>query len=285
MLRRLGSQSRSLKVIYFATRSGGITFDTGEGGGNPFASALIELAADPALTLPALASRLQRLTAQKSPGRQIPEYVGPTHLPKWRFQRKIRERPEKRSALVLVVFDYSDVDSDYFGASSWLPGAYRDERRISAALAKHGFSVTQGVRPDRKALSLALSSFKRQSRHSDVSVIYSTGHGFEVDGKVYLLPGDYPIRLGFSRPQLNRHAVSVAKIVRAASARKLNLVFFAGCRSFPPDLLAPPKKPLETDRTLQADHARLRDFTTTKSAERLDADNVNKPRSSPKLRA
>jgi hypothetical protein len=227
---RPGRRSRST-LVYYATRSGGTTLDTGEGGGNPFASALIELADEQSLQLRNLAGRLRRLTAAKSGRHQITECAGDPRLPAWTFREDIGLRKEKRSALVLVVSDYSG-----FGPGASLMGAARDERRIAAMLAQHGFSVTQGIGRRRQELMSALVSFRHHCQGSDIGVIYSTGHGVERDGTVYLLPGDYPMRDGCGRFQLKRHAVSVTHMIHAASARGQNLVFFAGCRTHVVDI-------------------------------------------------
>ena len=91
------------KLVFYATRSGGTTLDLGEGGGNPFASALIELANKPSLVLRDLPSRLRKLTAAKSGGRQIPECVASNRLPRWRYDAEGVGRKERTCALVLVV--------------------------------------------------------------------------------------------------------------------------------------------------------------------------------------
>jgi hypothetical protein len=215
-----------VKQIYYATRSGGTTLDVGEGGGNPFASALIELADEPELQVRDLAGRLRALTLEKSDGHQIVESIGSASRSKWSFQNLPAAWRERREALVLVVSDYSKLGRP--GVS--LSGAARDERRISVMFAQRGFSVTQGIAPEREALVAALRAFKRRSQHADIGVIYSTGHGIERENEVFLLPGDYPLESGFGRSQLRRHAVRVERIAKAACALKLNLVFFAGCR-------------------------------------------------------
>jgi uncharacterized caspase-like protein len=224
-----------VKQIYYATRSGGTTLDVGEGGGNPFASALIELADEPELQVQDLAARLRALTLEKSYGHQIVETIGSARRSKWSFRNMPAAWRERREALVLVVSDYSKLSP---GAS--LRGAAGDERRISVMFAQHGFSVTQAIAPQREALVAALRAFKRRSQRADVGVIYSTGHGIERAKEVFLLPGDYPLKSGFGRSQLRRHAVRVEQMAEAACALRVNLVFFAGCREHvEPDPLRP----------------------------------------------
>jgi hypothetical protein len=214
----------SSTIVYYATCSGGSTVDVDAEGGNPFASALLEVAADDGLELRSLGERLREATRAKSSGIQAVEWAGEARLSSWRIGAEPRPG-ERRSALVLVVSDYSGL-----GAPT-LTGAARDERRIAAMLAQHGFSVEQGVGARRRDLVDALAAFRRRSRRADVAVVYSTGHGIEVGGVVHLLPGDYPIRNGLRAADLRRHAVGVPRMMSAASAAKQNLVFFAGCRS------------------------------------------------------
>ena len=124
------------------------------------------------------------------------------------------------------------IVSDYAGAGlAPLAGAAHDERRISAMLGANGFSVVQGVAPDRASLIAALADFGRVAAGYDVAVIYATGHGIESNGSVYLMPGDYPLANGCSPARLRANAVSVDRIAAACRASMLNLVFFAGCRT------------------------------------------------------
>ena len=95
----------------------------------------------------------------------------------------------------------------------------------------NGFSVVQGVAPDRASLIEALAGFGRVAAGHDVAVVYATGHGVESNGSVYLMPGDYPLKKGCSPARLRMNAVSVDRIAAACRASMLNLVFFAGCRT------------------------------------------------------
>jgi hypothetical protein len=113
-------------VVFYASQSGRKTLDQGEGGGNPFASALVELLGRPRLTLGALRSELIALTKRKSQGFQVPERMDAVAGPRWRL------RPatvgSKRVALVVV---YSIYRSRTVVP---LPGAEHDRKRIGVAL-------------------------------------------------------------------------------------------------------------------------------------------------------
>lgn len=76
-----------------------------------------------------------------------------------------------------------------------------------------------------------IDTFSKVSRDSDMSIIYSTGHGREAEGQVYLIPGDFPISNGYLSTELAQSAINVSKLADACSARTMNLVFFAGCRT------------------------------------------------------
>ena len=216
---------RNSPAIVFATRSGGTTIDQDAYGGNPFATALIELATTERMSFRQFPERLRALTVRASQRHQVPQWKRWPERLSWSLRLQPGSRAERRCALVLVVSDYARA-----GAAS-LAGAAHDERRISAMLGANGFSVVQGVAPARSAILQALARFGRQARTHDVAVIYCTGHGVEWNGRVHLLPGDYPLVEG-SRPALLRaKAVSVDRISTACRASRFNVVFFAGCRT------------------------------------------------------
>ena len=212
-------------VVAFATQSGGTTMDRDLLGGNPFASALIELASQPGLTLEKLQPKLRLLTKRLRGNHQHSEWVGTPAVRNWTFDMAPGSGRERRLALVLVVSDYA------FAGIPNLAGAAHDERRVSAMLATHGFSVLQGIGPKRAKLVAALAAFRARSKAAEVAVVYATGHGIEMDGQVHLLPADYPFTSGYSRKLLSAHAIAVNRIVGAARAESLNMVFFAGCRT------------------------------------------------------
>ena len=225
---------RNCPAIVFATRSGGTTIDQDACGGNPFATALIQVASMERVSLQEFPVRLRALTVTGSEGHQVPQWTRWPARQSWSFQLPLGSRQESRYALLLVVSDYSDA------GIAPLVGAACDERRLSAMFAANGFSVAQGIAPCRAALLDALAGFSRQALKHDVALVYCTGHGMEVNGRVYLLPGDYPLDRGFSQAQLGTQAISVDRIAAACRASKLNFVFFAGCRTLPSQASANP---------------------------------------------
>jgi hypothetical protein len=211
--------------ICYATRSGGTTLDRDSAGGNPFATALIELSSRIDVRIANFPTLLSELTTKLSHGHQSPEWVGAEPSVDWRLSQPTIGSKARRAALVLVVSDYS-----YSGSGS-LAGAAWDELRVSAMLARNGFSVTQGVGSSRKEILCAIDAFSKVSRDSDMAIIYATGHGREAEGQVYLIPGDFFMGWRDPSTELTRGAVNVSKLADACSARTINLVFFAGCRT------------------------------------------------------
>jgi hypothetical protein len=113
---------RAAPIFYYGSQSNGQTIDQGEGGGNPFASALVELLARPRLTLTSLNSDLVKLTKRKSAGRQHPETSETNVVGDWVVRPT--EARAKREALVFVYANYAQI------AQPSLPGAVRDLGRI-----------------------------------------------------------------------------------------------------------------------------------------------------------
>jgi hypothetical protein len=214
-------QTRSAPVLFYASQSGRPTLDQGEGGGNPFASALVELLARPALTLSSLRAELVHLTRARSRGLQEPEVSSASPPGEW----CVRPVPagETRVALVCVYADYQGA-----GATS-LPGARRDLDRVGRALEDAGFAVTTAIDPPAADLTALLREFRTRSRAAAAAVVYVTGHGFEHDGRVYLVPRDCPLAEDAGR--LADLAIGVADLADHAQAASANLVFYGGCRT------------------------------------------------------
>ena len=210
-------------LVFKATQPGHQTLDEGEGGGNPFASALIEaLASQP--DLGHLAARVRELTRRFSEGFQdadVPASMEPGDLP-------LAGRPDgtKKTALVLVYSNYLPAT----GLVS-LAGAARDAHRVSEALTRAGFETTTLIDPPRADLPRLLADFSRRSAGSSLAMICTTGHGVEVSGVGYLLPNDFPVWGG--SPALDRQAVRLDTLAGTLRAGRANLFFYGGCRDNP----------------------------------------------------
>jgi hypothetical protein len=200
------------------------TLDEGEGGGNPFASALIELLARPQLALAELSRDIADLTKKKSRGYQTPQ-VPNVPAPQSRSLLPA-VTGERRIALVIVVSDYTRS-----GGAKSLPGARRDAARISEALRQAGFETETAIDLDRQQFHERLGAYSRRSAEADIALVYTTGHGVEVNGQVYVLPGDYP--LAQRNAGLAQRAVPLDEVIAAPRARGLNLIFYGGCRDDP----------------------------------------------------
>lgn len=214
---------RAETLVFHASQSGHQTLDEGEGGGNPFASALIELLARPALNVAELPAALRDLTARNSGNFQSADVPAAGALDATPLVPPAAG--QRRVALVMVVSDYARS-----GAQS-LPGAKHDADRVAIALRGAGFDTHLAVDLGLRGMHDKLADFARRSRDADAAVIYTTGHGVEVGGTVYLLPGDYPIAA--RDKALRQHALPLPEIARAPAAKATNLVFYGGCRDNP----------------------------------------------------
>ena len=210
-------------LLFHASASGKQTLDQGEGGGNPFASSLIDLLAQRRTDARDLPSALQRLTVQKSNGFQTPDVPSGQVRTDWTLVPAASG--ERRIALVMVVSDYRA------GGAPSLPGAKTDARRIADAFQRARFETEVAVDLDLMSMRQKLADFSSRSAQYDAAAIYVTGHGVEVARTVYLLPGSYPVDL--KNAALPDQAIRLADIASTPRARQINLVFYGGCRDNP----------------------------------------------------
>ena len=103
----LAGSARSEPLIFHASTSGQQTQDRGEGGGNPFASSLIEILQLKEVRLAGLPQMLRRLTINKSQGQQTPDVPRSVFRQDWKLVPPLAK--EKRIALILVVSNYREV--------------------------------------------------------------------------------------------------------------------------------------------------------------------------------
>lgn len=206
-------------LIFYAGQAGRLTSDRDREGGNPFASALVEVIVQKPLTLARFTERMAIANSIKSQGWQMMDYPRVLPSPKVRL-----DRGEKRVALVLINADYSQSDAYS------LPGARFDAKRVPEALTAAGFATTLVLDANAATARGALEEFANASEAADVSLIYIGGHGAQRSRDVYWLAGDFP---GQDPKWLDDYAVTVAEISRSARARDLNLVLYASCRDNP----------------------------------------------------
>lgn len=205
--------------FYYAGQAGRLTQDRDRLGGNPFASALIEVLAKQPETLKDFTALMSAANARHSGGWQQMQF--PKTLPYWRLSAE----GEKRVALVLINADYSKSGGVYS-----LPGAAHDARRVPEALKAAGFETTVVLDNTAEAARKAIAAFAAKSVEAEASLIYVGGHGIQHRRIVYWMMGDYPEQNdGF----LATHAISLDEIGKAGHARNVNLVLYASCRDDP----------------------------------------------------
>ena len=207
-------------LFYYAGAAGRLTQDRDRLGGNPFASALVEVLKQKPLTLAGFTERMAGANAKYSGGWQQLQFPKAPPNPKWRF-----DNAGRRVALVLINADYSKSNGVYS-----LPGAAFDAQRVPRALIDAGFETLLVLNKDSKAARNALADFAKLSETADASLIYVGGHGVQHKRAVYWMMGDYPER---DAKWLPTHAISLDEIGQAARAHEVNLVLYASCRDDP----------------------------------------------------
>lgn len=210
---------QSQALMYYAGQPGRLTQDRDRLGGNPFASALVEVLSKKPSNLNEFTSRLAAANARHSGGWQQLQF--PRKLPKW----KMDQPAGKRIALVLINSDYSKTDGVYS-----LPGAAFDAKRIPEALTAAGFDTTLVLDANADQARVAMAEFSKATEDAEASIIYVGGHGMQHKRVVYWMSGDYP---GRDAKWLDSHAIPLDEIGRVGHARDVNLVLYASCRDDP----------------------------------------------------
>lgn len=210
----------------YATQSGLPAYDSDTYGGNPFASALIAAlrydAGDPF-------EKLVADTITNSGGMQFPDLS--------RVGEGMSLAPadgETALALVIVFADYGDED----GLVS-LPGAAFDAMRVGRALAEAGYEVRTVVAVDAAGYREEVSAFAREADGADRALLYTTGHGVEVGGTIWLIPPEAE-----SAGDMLTASIPMTEIETRFDGPGKRLLLYAGCRDNPDRLASPaPARP------------------------------------------
>lgn len=131
----------------------------------------------------------------------------------------------RRLALVIGVSVY---DNSHFTS---LRKTLGDAKIIGDALKAAHFDVTTVTDPVSDALHSALDTFISGVQRGDVVLIFFAGHGVEVNGKNYLLPGDFEA----DQSKLTTMAISADELLRRTGARSpaLKILILDACRNNP----------------------------------------------------
>lgn len=208
-------------LVYYGGLPARLTMDRDDRGGNPLASALIDVLREAPLTLADFGPRLAAATSRHAGGWQLMEAPRKLPDPGW----TLTTGPgQTRVALLLINSRYTapNVES--------LPGARFDATRLPAALEAAGFRATLLLDAADDAVRRALKDFALRSAGADASLVFLGGHGVQHKRVVYWLMRDYPDQ---SAKWLPTHALTVSEVGRAARARGANLVLYGGCRDDP----------------------------------------------------
>src|SRR5262249_42068924 len=90
--------------------------------------------------------------------------------------------PGRRVALV--------IGNGAYVSAGALANPPNDARSVAAALREIGFDVSEGTDLDRLAQERLVRDFLRKAASARLALLFYAGHGLQVDGKHYLVPGD-----------------------------------------------------------------------------------------------
>ncbi len=129
---------------------------------------------------------------------------------------------ERRVALVIGQSQYRTVEP--------LANPAQDARLVSEALARAGFEVRLGLDLDKAALETALDDFANDAQQADVAAVYFAGHGFEAQGRNWLVPIDAAIA---GPSDIPRTSVPFEAIAKSLAGAKVKIVALDACRNNP----------------------------------------------------
>ena len=112
-----------------------------------------------------------------------------------------------------------------------LPNPANDAHDLAAALRDLGFHVIEGYDLDGAAMRAKIIEFGGAMKGADVTLLFYSGHGMQVDGRNYLVPVDAKLE---QPSALGLEAIDVGSILADMETEKrTNLVFLDACRDNP----------------------------------------------------
>ena len=132
-------------------------------------------------------------------------------------------RADKRVALVIGNAAYRSLKP--------LGNPANDAADVAAALKARDFTVIRGNDLDLAGMRRLVEQFTAAARDADLSLFYYAGHGFQLEGRNYLIPVDAVIR---ARADIDRGALDLGAVTAGLEGGRGNhLVFLDACRNNP----------------------------------------------------
>jgi uncharacterized caspase-like protein len=130
---------------------------------------------------------------------------------------------QSRVALVIGNSVYRNVPA--------LPNPANDASDVSVSLGGLGFQVYRVSNGTFDEMRRALRDFAKTTQHSEIALVFFSGHGMEIGGENWLIPTDAQLGTELTVDQEAVALKSIVPIVGAAS--KLGLIILDACRNNP----------------------------------------------------
>ncbi len=153
---------------------------------------------------------------------QTSNSVNELNKPSAQIQTEILSTPIEAHALVIGNANYP--------GSARLTNPTNDSRAISKKLSSLGFQVTTIENGDRDTFVKELAQFQKRAAKSQVTILFYSGHGMQLDGVNYLIPTN----IDPGQPNsLKLQSISMDSIIDTYLPGKTRLVFLDACRDNP----------------------------------------------------
>ena len=122
------------------------------------------------------------------------------------------------------------IGNSSYPGSARLTNPTNDSRAISKKLSSLGFQVTVIENGDRDTFVKELTQFQKRAANSQVTVLFYSGHGMQLDGVNYLIP----VNIDPGQPNsLKLQSISMNSIIDSYLPGKTRIVFLDACRDNP----------------------------------------------------
>ncbi len=138
-------------------------------------------------------------------------------------------RAETRVALVIGNGGYANLEP--------LRNPVNDASDVADSLRSLGFEVMTDTNLTLAGMTTLIGDFLEAAQTADVSLLYYAGHGFQIDGRNYLVPVDASLR---SRDDIRNWTIELNAITEELEGTPgIHLVFLDACRNNPLSSTAP----------------------------------------------